>query len=128
MVDAANAFNNMNQKVFLHNIKFTCQEITTYVNNCYSVPARLFVSRNLELTSHECSTQDALLNMVIYATEITPKLDMNTKMIITKWWDLWMMSLESLERLWDILMQVGPNHGYYPQPTKSWLIVKKRIK
>ena len=98
------------------------------MNNCYSVPARLFVSRNLELTSHEGSTQGALLNMVIYATEITPMLDMNTKMIITKWWDLWMMSLESLRRSWDILMQVGPNHGYYPQPTKSWLIVKKRIK
>ena len=22
-------------------------------------------------------------------------------------------------------MQIGPNYGYYPQPTKSWLTVKQ---
>ena len=22
-------------------------------------------------------------------------------------------------------MQIGPNYGYYPQPTKPWLIVKE---
>ena len=22
-------------------------------------------------------------------------------------------------------MQIGPNYGYYPQPTKSWLLVKQ---
>ena len=40
-VDAANAFNSLNRKIFLHKIKFICPEITTYVNNCCSVPARL---------------------------------------------------------------------------------------
>ena len=31
-VDAANTFNNLNQKVLLHNIKYICPDITTYVN------------------------------------------------------------------------------------------------
>ena len=42
LIDATNAFNNLNREVFLHKIKFICPEIATYVNNCYSVPARLF--------------------------------------------------------------------------------------
>ena len=28
-------------------------------------------------------------------------------------------------RWWDTLMQIGPNYRYYPQFTKSWLIVKQ---
>ena len=32
-------------------------------------------------------------------------------------------NLEALRRWWDTLMQIVPNYGYYPQPTKSWLIV-----
>ena len=34
-------------------------------------------------------------------------------------------NLEALRRWWDTLMQIGPNYGYYQQPTKSWLIVKE---
>ena len=40
---------------------FICPEIATYVNKYYSVPARLFVSGCLELTSRESSTQGDLL-------------------------------------------------------------------
>ena len=76
MVDAANAFNNLNQKVLLHNIKFICPEITTYVKNCYLISARLFVGRGLELTSCEGSMQGDPLGMAIYAIGITPTLDM----------------------------------------------------
>ena len=55
LTDAANAFNNLNRKVLLHKIKYICPKIAIYVNNCYSVPARLFVSGGLELTSREGS-------------------------------------------------------------------------
>ena len=34
-------------------------------------------------------------------------------------------NLEALRKWWDILMQIGPNYDYFPQPTKSWLIVKE---
>ena len=95
LADNANAFNNLNRKALLHNIKFICPEIAPYVNNCYSVPARLFVSGGLELASREGSTQGDPLGMVIYTIGITPMLDM---MLVAmqndhkKWWGLRMMS------------------------------------
>ena len=96
LVDAANTFNNLNGKVFLHNIKFTCLDIATYMNNCYSVPARLFVGGSLQLHSHEGSTQGDLLGMVIYAIRITPMLDVLVVMQNdnNKWWGLLIMLLD----------------------------------
>ena len=133
LVDAANAFNNLNRKVFLHNVEFICPEIATYVNNCYSVPERLFVNGGLELASREGSAQVDPLDMAIYAIGITPMLDMmsaamqndHNKMVRFADDVTASGSLEALRRWWDTLMQIGPNYDYYPQPTKSWLIVKE---
>lgn len=75
MVDAANAFNNLNRKVLLHNIQFVCPEISTYVINCYSTPARLFVTGGLELQSQEGTTQGDPLGMAIYAIGVTPMMN-----------------------------------------------------
>ena len=32
--------------------------------------------------------------------------------------------LHALRRWWDHLTQIGPEHGYYPNPSKTWPIVK----
>ena len=32
--------------------------------------------------------------------------------------------LKSLLQWWTTLLQVGPKFGYFPEPTKSWLIAK----
>ena len=42
LVDAANAFNAVNRKVFLHNITIICPSIATFVHNCYSRQSQLF--------------------------------------------------------------------------------------
>ena len=60
LIDAENAFNNLNQKVFLRNINFICPEIATYMNNCNSVSVRFFVSGGLKLTFREGSTHGHL--------------------------------------------------------------------
>ena len=70
LFDAAKAFNNLNRKVLPHNIKFIFPDIATCVNNCYSVPARLFVSGGPQLTSREGSTRGDPLGMAIYAIRI----------------------------------------------------------
>jgi len=33
--DTANAFNSINRKAFIHNIKVICPEISAFVSNCY---------------------------------------------------------------------------------------------
>ena len=57
LVDAANAFNSVNRRTMLHNIKIVCPAISTYVTNCYNRPARLFVLGGKEITSREGRTQ-----------------------------------------------------------------------
>ena len=34
--------------------------------------------------------------------------------------------LKRLKEWWLKVIDIGPKFGYYPEPTKSWLIVKKR--
>ena len=103
------------------------------MNNCYSVPARLSVSRGFELTSREGSAQGDPFDMVIYTIGITPMLDMmliamqndHNKMVGSADDVTAFGNLEALRRWLDTLMQIGQNYGYYPQPTKSWLTVKE---
>lgn len=57
LVDADNAFNSINREALLHNIEYLCPSISTFVYNCYVVPARLFVIGGRELKSQEGTTQ-----------------------------------------------------------------------
>ena len=73
-VDANNAFNTINRTVFLQNIQVICPEISTYVNNCYLKPARLFVTGGVEITSQEGTTQGDPTAMPVYALGLAPLL------------------------------------------------------
>jgi len=53
-IDARNAFNSLNRKV--HNIKILCPELSNFINNCYTKPARLFIIGE-EIASSEGTTQ-----------------------------------------------------------------------
>ena len=53
LIDAENAFNSLSRKVMLHNIKFICPVIATYIFNCYFKPSRLFIFGVSELLSKE---------------------------------------------------------------------------
>ena len=71
-VDANNAFNTINRKVFLHNIQVICPEISTFFRNCYLKPARLFVVGGIEIKSEEGTTQGDPGAMPAYALGIAP--------------------------------------------------------
>ena len=43
LIDAENAFNSINCKVILYNLKFICPIIATYIINCYATSSRLFI-------------------------------------------------------------------------------------
>ena len=57
LIDAEIAFNSKNRKVMLHNLKFICPIIATYILNCYATPSRLFIASGGEILSIEVTTQ-----------------------------------------------------------------------
>ena len=63
LIDAENAFNSINRKVMLHDLKFKCPVTASYMSNCYMYPARLFIISGRELLSKQGTTQgDPTLN------------------------------------------------------------------
>ena len=72
LIDASNAFNSINRKAFLHNVKVICPSIATFTNNCYSSPARLFVVGGTEIQSAEGTTQGDPMAGLVYAIAIIP--------------------------------------------------------
>ena len=49
LVDASNAFNILNRKAALHNIKIKCPSFAMYVENSYRNPSDLYVVNNKAL-------------------------------------------------------------------------------
>ena len=72
VIDAFNAFNSINRKAFLHNVKVICPSIATFTNNCYSSPARLFVVGSTEIQSAGETTQGDPIAGLVYAIAIIP--------------------------------------------------------
>ena len=129
LVDASNAFNNINRKAILHNVRILCPILACYVNNCYRLPARLFVVGGREIQSCEGTTQGDPLGMAIYAIGLTPLLDQlafQTRAQMVAFADdlTAATTIRGLFQWWKCLIEIGPRYGYYPEPTKSYLIVK----
>ena len=80
-IDATNAFNSLNRKVFLHNIKIICPELANFVYNCDTSSSRLFVRGGKEISSEERTTQGDPIAMGLYALGITPLLNCASKII-----------------------------------------------
>ena len=134
LVDAANALNSINRKVFLHNISILCPAISTFVASCYTTPVRLFVIGVTEIRSNEGTTQGDPVAMTIYAIGITPLIMMMFELVTTRCDDIKMVAfaddfsaagkLTSLLHWWTTLLEIGPKFVYNPEPKTSWLITK----
>ena len=134
LIDTENAFNSINCKVMLHNLKFICPIIATSIINCYATPSRLFIVGVGEMLSSEETTQGDSTAMRAYALGILPLIklflefidlnDINPKKVV--FLDDFSVagSLNSIKDYWDKLTAIGPKYGYFPKPTKSYLIVK----
>ena len=116
--------------------------MSIYSWNCYYTPSRLFVSGGLEISSAEGTTQSDTMAMHMYAIGITPLLKLlkkppdphnadanqseyenNTKHAFAD--DLGGAGkLVEVRQWWDNFRHYGPMLGYYPNPSKSWLVVK----
>ena len=70
LVDAKNAFNNINRKTMLHNISIKCPSLAMYVENTYKNPTDLYLNNKGKvkvLKSMEGTTQGDPVAMAMYA-------------------------------------------------------------
>ena len=126
-----NAFNRLNRRVALHNVRIVCPPLATILTNWYRAPARLFVSGGWELSSEEGTTQGCPLAMVMYAIALMPLLDkLRPEALGIKFTQAWYADdaanaarLQAL-RILDKLCKLGPAYGYYPKAPKTWLVIK----
>ncbi len=131
-VDAANAFNSLNRKAMVHNMQYLCPPMAMYIKNCYGTPSRLFVLGGKEICSDEGSTQGDPSAMPSYGIGILPFLVVikptseETLKHLAYADDLGGGSkLPRLRQWWDRVVEHGPKFGYFPKPSKSWLVVKE---
>ena len=130
LVDASNAFNSLNRKVALLNMKHVCPALEVALTNCYQNPSRLFVSGGGEILSREGTTQGDPLGMAMFSLAMVPliiKLMEQSESTVQAWFAddaTGVGSLQNLKQWWDGLSTIGPLFGYYPNAAKTCLVVR----
>ena len=83
LIDAKNAFNSLNRKLALENIKKLCPSLANALGNSYSAPSRLFVNGSI-IWSQEGTTQGDPLAMAMYGIALLPLMDMIKNETVTQ--------------------------------------------
>ena len=127
LVDATNAFNTLNRKVTLLNCDKICPAMSCILINTYREDSRLFVDGDCVM-SKEGTTQGDPLAMAMYAIGTQPlirKLDGTIKQVWYADDSAAGSTLQQLRRWWDLLNEIGPRYGYFPNGAKTHVLVKK---
>ena len=128
LVDASNAFNSLNRQVALRNIHHLCPSLSKVLINTYREDIQLFIDGDT-LFSQEGTTQGDPLAMVMYAIAVTPLIHQLEDSTIKQVWFADDATaggnLVNLKEWWERIVQLGPNYGYHPNASKTWLIVKE---
>ena len=128
LVDASNAFNNLNRETAMRNISVLCPSLATVIINTYRSDIPMFIGDETIL-SQEGTTQGDPLAMAMYAIATAPLIQQLRSTDTHQMWyadDASATSkLHNLKAWWDQLTLLGPDFGYYPNASKSWLVVKE---
>ena len=131
LVDASNAFNNLNRQVALHNIQAICPSLATILINTYRIldiepDSSLFIDGET-IYSCEVTTQGDPLAMYMYALATLPLIES----LPNKAHQIWFAddagsggALTDPKVWWDSLLEKGLKYGYNPNAVKSYLLVK----
>ena len=135
LVDADNAFNRLNRRLAIHNIRENCPSFHRYIKNTYQEAATLVVQDSDStqyLVSDEGCTQGDVAAMGFYGLGIQPltkhlSATVNQSACKQSWYaddSTAVGRLAEIRRWWDELASTGPKYGYYPKPSKTVLIIK----
>ena len=128
LVDASNAFNSLNRQAALRNIQHLCPSLSKVLTNTYREDVQLFID-GVTLLSQEGTIQGDPLAMALYAIAITPLIDHLEDESVKQIWyadDATACGKISNLRTWrDQITNKGPDYGYFPNATKTWLVVKE---
>lgn len=126
-VDDTNAFDALNREAAMSSIRVLCPSLANIVLNTYRLSPRIYINDEA-IVMTEGTTHGDPLAMSIYAIAILPlifELENLTK-------QLWFAAdaaavgrLQGMKHWWDRLIERGPKYGYFMNPSKTWLVVKK---
>lgn len=108
-------------------MRYTCPSFSVILINCYRVCARLFIAGGAEVSSEEGTTQGDPLAMAFYALSVVPLIHILRGITTQVWFAddaAAAAKLSDLRKYWDLLVLKGPAYGYYPKPSKTFLIIK----
>ncbi|CAM1307783.1 Uncharacterised protein r2_g1768 [Pycnogonum litorale] len=128
LVDATNAFNSLNRAAMLHNFQKLCPILAPTVINIYRNNAELFTNGET-IVSAEGTTQGDPLAMPVYAISTLPLINKINSVDVRQIWyadDAGAGgTIKDLRQWWNSLNEYGPDFGYFPNGSKTWLVVKK---
>ena len=128
LIDASNAFNSLNHQNAFRNFQHLCPSLTTVLINTYREDVPLHIDGET-LLSEEGTTQGDPLAMAMYAIGIIPLIrSLRNDNLQQVWYadDATAgAKIAKLREWWDQLLTTGPDYGYHPNASKTWLIVKE---
>ena len=133
LVDAGNAFNSLYREATLWNARILWPRCSRYLFNTYRGYAQIFMRGSDEIIlSKEGTTQGDPLGMAMYGVGILPLVRKLKKPAVrTQNWYVddsgVSAKLRRMREWFDELCDFGPSYGYYPEPTKCVLVVKKGL-
>ena len=128
LANASNAFNSLNREVALRNISRLCPSLSKTLINTYreDIPLNIYGET---IFSQEVTTQGDPLAMAMYAIAIIPLINRLKEDDVKQIWyaddAAAVGKLSDVKTWWDRLIEIGPDYGYYPNASKTWLIVKE---
>ena len=131
LMDASNAFNSINRVSALWNARVLWPRASRFLFNSYRGYSPLIVAGTTEtLYSKEGTTQGDPMAMLMYGVALMPLVrDLKSLQdYIQSWYadDAAVLGEMLKVKSWlDRLVTDGPKFGYFPEPSKSYLIVHK---